>query len=169
MSQAFAVASDSQGRLYVSERDTKTVQVYSTDGKLLATLDAKLEDNRGLGVTERDGKLLVAVADAARKVLVLLTLTPGDLKVVDTQEVKSETVPLCAGFDAGGSLYVGTQAGIDRYQGGKKTGHWQSRFNRKGHEVWGLNIAGDRLVCTEGGNNEKNWMQAKLADFEPAK
>jgi hypothetical protein len=169
MSLAFAIACDTQGRLYVSDLDSHTIQVYKPAGELLATLDAKLEDNRGLGVTERDGKVLVAVAVAARKVVTVLTLNTSDLKVVDTQEVKSEVTPLCADFDAAGNLYVGTQGGIDRYQGGKKTGHWQSAFNRKGHQVWGLKTEGDRLVCTEGSDNEKHWMNAKLADFEPAK
>jgi hypothetical protein len=107
----------------------------------------------------------VAVADFARRVVTVLKLDPEKLSVVEKTEVKSEAVPLCADFDAAGRLYVGTQSGIDRYENGKRSGHWESRFNRKGHEVWGLQIEGDQLVCTEGSNNEKHWLGAKLSEF----
>ena len=75
--------------------------------------------------------------------------------------------PLSTCFDEQGRLYVGTEAGIDRYEDGKKTGHWESKFNDKGHQVWGIAIRGDQLICTEGSNNEKYWMKGNLADFKP--
>ena len=58
---------------------------------------------------------------------------------------------------------------IDRFSGGRRTGHWQSRYNSRGRQVWGLAIRGDLLTCAEGDGNEKHWMKAALTDFQPAK
>ncbi len=68
-------------------------------------------------------------------------------------------------FDDDGRLYVGTTNGIDRYENGKRTGYWESNFNKKGHQVWGIAIKGDLLTCSEGSNNEKYWMKGSLKDF----
>jgi len=65
-------------------------------------------------------------------------------------------------------LFIGTQARIDRFEAGQRTGHWQSQFNAKGHQVWGIAIRGDAVTCSEGSDNEKHWMKATLADFKPA-
>jgi DNA-binding beta-propeller fold protein YncE len=167
-SHPYAIASDSKGRLYVSEVQSKTVQICDADGKLLSTLDPGFGDPRGLAVAALGGKLCLAVADFAKRCVWVLELSDTTLQILDTQRIADERVPLCTAFDAAGRLYVGTQSGIDRFEAGKRTGHWQSQFNAKGHQVWGVAIRGDLLVCSEGSDNEKHWMKATLADFKPA-
>jgi len=134
---------------------------------VLLTFDPGFGDNRGLAVTTLAGKLLLAVADSAKRCVWVTELDDTTLRVLDTEQIGDERVPLCAAFDATGRLYVGTQSGIDRFEAGKRTGHWQSQFNAKGHQVWGVAIRGDRLICSEGSDNEKHWMKATLSDFRP--
>jgi hypothetical protein len=102
-----------------------------------------------------------------KETVTILELDAETYKILDTKEIKTQRRPLCACFDDNGRLYIGTVQGIDRYEDGKVTGHWESEFNKKGHQAWGVAIRGDLLTCSEGSNNEKYWMKGSLEDFRP--
>jgi hypothetical protein len=163
----YAIASDSTGRLYVSDRESKNVHICDANGKRLSAFDPGFGDPRGLAVAAQGGKLRLAVADSAKRCVWVAELDDASLRALGTETIEDARVPLCTAFDSAGRLYVGTQTGIDRFEAGKRTGHWQSEFNAKGHQVWGLAIRGDLVTCSEGSDNEKHWMKARLADFKP--
>ena len=164
---ANSIACDSEGRLYVMHPRSNAIQVYDSDGKQLAAIEEKFDGAGRIGVMDSEGILLLAVPEFQGNKVTILELDRSTLKVLDKRSIESPVRPLSTCFDGKGRLYVGTQNGIDQYEEGKRTGHWTSKFNNKGHEVWGIAIKGDRLICTEGGDNEKYWMQGSLKDFVP--
>jgi hypothetical protein len=164
---ANSITSDPKNRLYLMRPTTGTIEVYDPDGKLLTQLDEKLTGSGRISAAVIGGKTVLAVPGFDAQKVTLLELDSESLKVTGRSTIESKVKPLSTCFDSEGKLYVGTQNGIDRYENGKNTGHWMSKFNNKGREVWGIAIKGDLLICTEGGNNEKYWMKGSLKDFKP--
>jgi sugar lactone lactonase YvrE len=161
------IVADSKNRLFVMYPDTSTIEAYDPDGKHLGTIEGKFDGARGIAATSKGEKTLVAVPEFAGHKVTLIELDPGSLKQSGTTSIDTGGAALSACFDESGNLYVGTQSGVDRYENGKKTGHWESKNNDKGHQVWGVAIKGDQLICTEGSDNEKYWMKGSLKDFKP--
>ena len=163
----YSIASDSRNRLFVMYPDVNRIEIYDPDGKHLGRIEGSFDGAMAIAVTEKQGRILVAVPEYKSQKVTIVELDSSTLAEIGRTSVASEVRPLSTCFDEQGRLYVGTEAGIDRYEDGKKTGHWESKFNDKGHQVWGIAIRGDQLICTEGSNNEKYWMKGNLADFKP--
>jgi sugar lactone lactonase YvrE len=163
----YSIVSDQKNRLFVMYPATSKIEVYDPDGKHLGTIEDKFDDAREIAVTSNGDRTTLAVPEFNARKVTVLELDPESFRQLGKTTIDSAVTPLATCFDDSGRLYVGTQAGIDRYESGKKTGHWESKYNDKGHQVWGIAIRGGQMICSEGSDNEKYWMKGSFDDFKP--
>lgn len=159
------VAADARNRLFALYPDLERIEVYDPDGKRLVTIEGEFEDARDVAVHSSGDRLILAVAEFGANRVTEVALDADSLQELQRTTIVDGTMkPLSVCYDEAGRLYVGTQEGIDRYESGQKVAHWHSTFNDKGHQVWGIAIRGNDLICTEGSDNEKYWMKGTLSE-----
>jgi DNA-binding beta-propeller fold protein YncE len=172
--RAFGIAVDGDDRIYVSDRGNKRVQVLEPDGTHLATFAGFPDGPVGEQITgiaaRSEGELVrVALVDQGAKGVWLLNFDPRRKTFSATRCIKTRRLPIGVGFGPEGNVYVGTQLGVDVYDptGDTLLSHWQSEYNPRGHQVWGLAVWKDgTMICSEGGGNEKRWYFALPEEFE---
>lgn len=163
----YSIVADGNNRLFVMYPASSEIEVYDLDGKHLGTIEDKFDGAKSIAVMDQGDKTILAIPEFNARKVTMLELDSESLEERGRTSVQCAVRPLSTCFDDKGRLYVGTEVGIDRYEDGEKTGHWESRYNNKGHQVWDIAISGDKMICSEGGANEKYWMKGSLDDFAP--
>ena len=109
------------------------------------------------------------VAEVQKKRVRLLNYDTRKKTFTDKGAIETLHPAVGVAFGPKGRIYVGTWGGVDVYDpaGEKRVAHWQSEYNPRGHQVWGLAVSEDgTMICSEGGNNEKRWYFALPEEFE---